>query len=115
LIVPLIHIKKDPFSAVSISLMQDFVRAEAAVDCLPVKDDALAAYFVVVLRRLFTVASRVNSAAGEGGSSLSGRSETVYDTHGGRNNIFGAQELALLEAGELEPSCGLDLSEWVNL
>lgn len=98
--------------------MQDFARAKAAVECLPVQGDALATHFVVVLRRLFTVASRVNSA-GEEGSNVAGRSVTAHDTQGlgnwGRNDIFGAQELALLEAGELDPSCGLDFSQWVDL
>lgn len=92
--------------------------SEAAVEYLPVQGDALAAHFVVVLRRLFTVASRVNST-GEGGSNLSGRSVTAYGAreigNGGRNDISGKQELALLEAGELDPSVGLDFSRWVDL
>lgn len=87
---------------------------------VPVQGDALAAHFVVVLRRLFTVASLVNSA-GEGGSNVSGRSVTSYDTpgigNGGRNDIFWRAGVGL--AGGWRTGSvgwvGLDFSQWVDL
>ncbi|KAL4919602.1 hypothetical protein BDW62DRAFT_216762 [Aspergillus aurantiobrunneus] len=101
LIVPHIHVKKDPCSSVSISCMQELARAQAALDYLPVEGDALSGYFVIFIRRSFMVASS--------------RSVNSYADQGRQNDILGAQELALLEAGDLDPPCGLDFSEWVNL
>ncbi|KAL5366594.1 fungal-specific transcription factor domain-containing protein [Aspergillus floccosus] len=115
LIVPLIHLKTDPWAPTSISCMQDLEKAKSVLDNLPIERDALSRYFAVVLRRLFTVASQVNegsigdkvvaSERGIGSNVLQRRS----------HDIFGREELSLLEAGSFSPSCGLDFSEWVHL
>ncbi|KAL4733044.1 fungal-specific transcription factor domain-containing protein [Aspergillus similis] len=115
LIVLLIHVKKDPCSSVSISCMQDLGRAQAALDHLPIEGDALSGHFVIILRHLFRVASHVNTGGAQSRPVEPDRSMNSYMGQGKTNDIFGAQELALLGAGDLDLSCGLDFSEWVNM
>ncbi|KAL4744369.1 fungal-specific transcription factor domain-containing protein [Aspergillus terricola var. indicus] len=121
LIVPLIHVKTDPWSSASISCMQDLEKARTALDNLPIEGDAQSGYFAVVLRRLFTVASRINDSSIQSSLGLAGHAEDrTLDPAAVRRrryDIFGGEELALLEAEDLAPSpaFGLDFSEWVHL
>lgn len=114
LIVPLIHLKADPFSPESISCIQDIKKAEMALNHLFIEQYVLSQYLIAVLRRLFSVASQTNK---EKSDQRLGDKHRVINPHTSQSiphGIFGNEELVLLENGALRPSSGLDFSDWVN-
>ncbi|PKY04958.1 hypothetical protein P168DRAFT_304064 [Aspergillus campestris IBT 28561] len=115
LIVPLIHVKTDPWSPISISCMQDLEKARAALDHLPADSVVLSRYFGAGLRRLFEVAFQANHQKSPSKPPRGERTVGPHTLQERNNNIFGREELALLEVGNLGPSRALDFSEWMHL
>ncbi|KAL5344004.1 fungal-specific transcription factor domain-containing protein [Aspergillus crustosus] len=122
LIVPLIHLKTDPSSITSISCVQDLQNAKIVLDYLPVDRDAQSEYFSVILGRLFEVASQINDET-DAGRQTGGVDYITPELQLGQereknrndNDIFGGQEMALLEGADLVGASRMDFSEWLDL
>ncbi|KAI9924293.1 lactose regulatory protein lac9 and GAL4-like protein [Aspergillus wentii] len=104
LLVPVIHLKASPSSPTSISCIQDIDKVKHILPYLPIKEDALSLYFLVMLNRLCSIASR---AGDEKGPLKPG------ELRMSSNNIFGNEELAVLER-EMRGKDEVDFSEWVE-
>jgi hypothetical protein len=115
LLVPVILLKGDPSSPRSISYIQDIERAKSAVENLSVEGDTLSQSFVTVLDRLFTVARQPHR---QDTPQRSSRDDLPFPKIDGFqnpiNNIFGNEELRLLENSVPKKSTGLDFSEWLR-
>lgn len=108
--------KAEPSSPESISCNQDIKAAEVALNHLSAERDDLSQYFIVVLRRLFSVAFRTND---EGGQTISGntanqRMVKPLDVQSVPSSIFGNEDLALLDSEALRSASGFNFSEWVD-
>lgn len=114
LITPLIHLKADPSSPESISCIEDIKKAELTLKQLSVERDDLSQYFLIVLRRLFMVASQANGGESQTNSGDIKKMVKPLDVQSVPNSIFGNEDLTLLDDEALEPSSGLNFSEWVN-
>ncbi|XHF99491.1 hypothetical protein AWENTII_002993 [Aspergillus wentii] len=104
LLVPVIHLKASPSSPTSISCIQDIDKVKRILPYFPIKEDALSLYFLVMLNRLCSIASR---AGDERGPLKPG------ELRMSSNNIFGNEELAVLER-EMRRKDEVDFSEWVE-
>lgn len=95
--------------------MQDINKANNALQSLPAELDALSQSFAIALRKLFAVSSHAVQGWKEESDSL-GSKKTLkpHDVRPSANNIFGNQELDLMENQDLTLSQGLDFSEWVH-
>lgn len=92
--------------------MQDIDKANNALHSLPKELDALSQGFVIVLRQLFYVSCRAAPEHKGGFKSLEGKKAIMLPTLA--NDIFGNQELDLLNNQDLSSSQDLDFSEWVH-
>ncbi|OQE10579.1 hypothetical protein PENFLA_c088G10220 [Penicillium flavigenum] len=115
LLVPVILIKGNPSSPRSISYIQDIERARLAMEHLSAEDDNLSKSFITVLDRLFAVVRQPKSDDPDR-SSVHGEMELQkqYDTQISNKNIFGNEELVLLENAAPKQTSGLDFSEWLR-
>ncbi|KAJ5819741.1 hypothetical protein N7474_005332 [Penicillium riverlandense] len=115
LLVPVIHIKGNPSSPESISYIQDLEMAKFALKYLPVHGDALSQSFLIVLNRLFSVASQANSEnESQNLSDADAHLLKPGDLRMMPTNIFGNEELTLLENERFKGISGLDFSEWLQ-
>lgn len=92
-----------------------------ALNHLSTERDDLSQYFIVVLRRLFSVAFRTNDERtnDEGGQTIPGntgnqRMVKPLDVQAVPSSIFGNEDLALLDSEALRSASGLNFSEWVD-
>lgn len=97
-----------------------------ALNHLSAERDDLSQYFIVVLRRLFSVAFRTNDERtndertnDEGGQTSPGdtgnqRMVKPLDVQSVPSSIFGNEDLALLDSEALRSASGLNFSEWVD-
>ncbi|KAF4768066.1 hypothetical protein HAV15_002490 [Penicillium sp. str.  len=115
LLVPVIHIKGNPSSPESITYIQDIERAKIALKHLQVEWDALSQSFITVIDRLFAVVSQSikrGSYQRLPGEDASSSKPGDFQIPG--KNIFGNEELAVLENEALKGPSGVDFSEWLN-
>ncbi|KAL4789459.1 fungal-specific transcription factor domain-containing protein [Aspergillus venezuelensis] len=130
LLVPLVHMKADPWSSVSISCVHDLDKAKTVLDHLPIENDAQTRYFATALRYLLEIATSTKDKDNDddkGQSGLGGCAQTqtqaaavdvaVRGVQGHVNNdIFDSKELALLETTrKLGVARELDFSDWLDL
>ncbi|KAL2698607.1 hypothetical protein AAEP93_009995 [Penicillium crustosum] len=115
LLVPVIHIKGNPSSPESITHIQDIERAKIALKHLQVEGDALSQSFIIVLDRLFAVVSQsIKRGSYQRLPGEDATSSKPGDFQIPGKNIFGNEELAVLENVALKGQSGVDFSEWLN-
>ena len=96
--------------------MQDISKANIAVQFLPDGLDTLSQSFMVVLKQLFTVSSQLVPGCNEQSEQLDDKKPlNPQDIRSSANDIFGNQEIDLLNNQALAASRGLDFSQWLNL
>lgn len=115
LLVPVILIKGNPSSPNCISYIQDLEKARLALRNLSTEGDVLSQSFVAVIDRPFAVAtlSHVNEPTK---GSHQGVLELPEDHAPPRpfKNIFGNEEVAILESDIPRKAFSLDFSEWLR-
>lgn len=113
-IIPVIYLKLDPASPESISCVQDVEKVKQALTYIPEKKDILSLSFLVVLNRLCSLSTQANSD--EGGLHPVRKLTIVGpgDLRIPSTNIFGNDELELLEDDTLRFQPERDFSELVR-
>ncbi|GIJ88147.1 lactose regulatory protein lac9 and GAL4-like protein [Aspergillus pseudoviridinutans] len=111
-LVPAIHLKADPSSLESISCLQDIAMVGQIMDFVPVDNDALVSSFSFVLDRLCSLALETKPPA-----ELARTSYAYGSPHNFQlplRNIFGNDELKILESEAATNQPSVNFSEWLQ-